>query len=65
MKNMKHKYKITLFTPTYNRGYIISRLYESIKRQTFRDFEWIIFDDGSTDDSPYICDEYKMTGWNL
>lgn len=48
---MSYCYKITLFTSTYNRGYIISRLYESIKRQTFRDFEWIVYDDGSTDNT--------------
>ena len=43
--------KITVFTPTYNRGYIIERLYRSLQRQTFRDFEWIVVDDGSTDDT--------------
>lgn len=59
VKNMKYKYKITLFTSTYNRGYIISRLYDSIKRQTFRDFEWIIFDDGSTDDTENLVNIWK------
>ena len=48
---MTYKYKITLFTPTYNREYIIDRLYQSIKRQTYRDFEWIIYDDGSGDNT--------------
>ena len=43
--------RITVFTPTYNRSYIIERLYHSLKRQTFRDFEWIVIDDGSTDDT--------------
>lgn len=40
---------ITVFTPTYNRGYIISNLYESLTRQTVKNFEWIVIDDGSTD----------------
>lgn len=40
---------ITVFTPTYNRAYILPKLFESLKRQPFRDFEWIIVDDGSTD----------------
>lgn len=40
---------ITVFTPTYNRGYIIESLYRSLQKQTFRDFEWIVVDDGSTD----------------
>ena len=43
--------KITVFTPTYNRCYIIGALYESLKKQTFQDFEWIVVDDGSTDDT--------------
>lgn len=40
---------ITVFTPTYNRAYLLPRLYESLKSQTFKDFEWLIVDDGSTD----------------
>ncbi len=48
--------KITVFTPTYNRGYIIKSLYESLKRQAFRDFEWIVINDGSTDDTDDIFD---------
>ncbi len=55
---MNYQYKITLFTPTYNRAYIIDRLYESIKRQTYRNFEWIVFDDGSTDNTSELVD-----GW--
>lgn len=42
---------ITVFTPTYNRGYIIEQLYHSLQRQTYQDFEWIVIDDGSTDDT--------------
>ena len=40
---------ITVFTPTYNRAHLLLRLYESLCRQTFTDFEWVIVDDGSTD----------------
>lgn len=40
---------ITVFTPTYNRGYCLKNLYESLCRQTILDFEWIVIDDGSTD----------------
>lgn len=42
---------ITIFTPTYNRAYTLHRLYESLCSQTDKDFEWIIVDDGSTDDT--------------
>ena len=43
--------KVTVFTPTYNRGYIINNLYQSLKRQTCKDFEWLVVDDGSTDNT--------------
>ena len=36
---------ITVFTPTYNRAHLLPRLYESMCRQTFTDFEWVIVDD--------------------
>lgn len=55
---MSFQYKITLFTPTYNRAYILDTLYRSVQRQTFRDFEWIIVDDGSTDNT-----EQLVAGW--
>lgn len=41
--------KITVFTPTYNRGYIIGNLYESLVKQSFKDFEWLIIDQGNDD----------------
>ena len=46
-----YKYRLTVFTPTYNRGYIIENLYNSLKDQTFKDFEWVVIDDGSTDNT--------------
>lgn len=42
---------ITVFTPTYNRAYRLSALYESLCKQTCKDFEWLIVDDGSTDNT--------------
>lgn len=42
---------ITVFTPTYNRAKLLPRLYESLCCQTFTDFEWLIVDDGSTDET--------------
>lgn len=46
--------RITVFTPTYNRGYIIEKLYHSLQRQRFTDFEWIVVDDGSVDQTEEI-----------
>ena len=40
---------VTVFTPTYNRAYILSHLYHSLLHQTNINFEWLIVDDGSTD----------------
>jgi glycosyltransferase involved in cell wall biosynthesis len=42
---------VTVFTPTYNRAYRIEALYKSLKEQTCKDFEWLIVDDGSTDNT--------------
>lgn len=42
---------ITVFTPTYNRAYTLPALYESLQQQTDTDFEWLVVDDGSTDDT--------------
>lgn len=42
---------ITVFTPTYNRGFCLGQVYESLCRQTSNDFEWLIIDDGSTDNT--------------
>lgn len=52
MKNSnKIKYKLTILTPTYNRKKYLSKLYESLLNQTNKDFQWLIIDDGSTDDT--------------
>ena len=42
---------LTVFTPTYNREELLERGYEALKRQTCKDFLWIIVDDGSTDNT--------------
>jgi len=43
--------KITVYTPTYNRGYCLNKLYESLLRQTNKNFDWLIVDDGSIDNT--------------
>lgn len=50
--------KITIFTPTYNRENYLNRLYESIKRQKFDGFEWIIVDDGSIDNTKSLVEKF-------
>lgn len=39
----------TVFTPAYNRAHTIGRVFDSLRAQTVRDFEWLVVDDGSTD----------------
>jgi len=41
----------TIFTPTYNRRELIDNLYHSLLAQTDKNFEWLVVDDGSTDDT--------------
>ena len=50
---------ITIFTPTYNRAYIIRNLYESLCQQTCKDFEWLIVDDGSTDNTRELIQQLQ------
>lgn len=49
---------LTIFTPAYNRAHTIGRTYESLCRQTCKDFEWLIIDDGSTDNTRELVE-----GW--
>ncbi|SCH20374.1 MULTISPECIES: glycosyltransferase family 2 protein [unclassified Romboutsia] len=49
---------LTVFTPTYNRGYILHRCYESLKKQTCKDFKWLIVDDGSIDNTKELVDSW-------
>ncbi|WP_200670346.1 glycosyltransferase family 2 protein, partial [Staphylococcus arlettae] len=46
--------KLTIFTPTYNRAHTLPRLFDSLVNQTNYEFEWLIVDDGSTDDTEEI-----------
>lgn len=50
--------RLTIFTPTYNRAYILPKLYESLCVQTCQDFEWLIVDDGSTDNTKAVFDDW-------
>ncbi len=59
---MAFDYKITVFTPTYNRAYILDTLYQSLRRQSYRDFEWVIVDDGSTDDTKSLVSGWMAAG---
>lgn len=58
--------KLTICTPTYNRAYILPNLYNSLTNQSCTLFEWLIIDDGSTDNtdeiiSSWISNENKFS----
>ena len=57
-----NKNKLTIFTPTYNRKKTLERLYKSLLEQTNKDFEWIIVDDGSTDNTEQYINELIKEG---
>ncbi len=50
---------ITVFTPAYNRAHTISRTYNSLVKQSCKDFIWMIVDDGSTDDTANLIREWQ------
>ena len=49
----------TIFTPTFNRAHTLHRVYNSIKKQTLKDYEWLIIDDGSTDNTKNLISKWN------
>lgn len=52
-------YAFTVFTPTRDRAGTLPRVYESLVRQSYRDFEWLVIDDGSTDGSLALLERWQ------
>lgn len=50
--------RVTVFTPTYNRANVLHRVYDSLAAQTYRDFCWLIVDDGSKDDTKAVVEAF-------
>jgi glycosyltransferase involved in cell wall biosynthesis len=56
----------TVFTPTYNRAHTLHRVFESLCKQTFRDFEWLLVDDGSIDNTKELIETWiKMADFSI
>src|SRR5690554_6242882 len=49
---------ITVFTPTFNRAHLLPKLYNSLSEQTNLNFEWMIIDDGSKDNTKELVDNW-------
>lgn len=58
MDNNKSRVNITIFTATYNREYSLTRLYKSMLNQKYENFEWLIIDDGSKDNTEGLVAQF-------
>lgn len=59
---MTAAHAFTVFTPTYNRAALLPAVYTSLCEQTFTDFEWLIVDDGSEDDTRELVETWRHEG---
>ncbi|MDF2552027.1 MAG: glycosyl transferase family 2 [Chryseobacterium sp.] len=51
--------KVTILTPSYNRAHTLPRVFESLQNQTFKNFEWLVIDDGSTDNTKDLVEGFQ------
>lgn len=49
---------LTVFTPTYNRAYTLHLVFNSLQQQSFKNFEWLIVDDGSADNTAELVEQW-------
>ena len=49
---------LTVFTPAYNRAHTLSRTYQSLQEQDCKEFIWLIIDDGSTDNTEQLVNQW-------
>ena len=59
MPNAKSKITFTVCTPTFNRAHTLERVFNSLMNQTFHNFEWVVIDDGSSDRTGSLVEEFQ------
>ena len=58
--NTMNNRKVSVIVPVYNAEKFLNKAIDSLVRQTLKDIEIILVDDGSTDNSPKICNDYAQ-----
>ncbi len=58
----KEEFLFTVFTPTHNRAHLIGGLYNSLQRQTYKNFKWLVIDDGSSDNTKEVIESFQREG---
>ena len=61
IEHFNPEYQFTVFTPAYNAASTIHRVFNSLNKQTFKDFEVIIINDGSTDNTHEVIEKLLLT----
>lgn len=54
----RKEYRFSVFTATYNRGNMLKNVYDDLLNQTYQDFEWVIVNDGSSDNTDEVVREF-------
>ena len=62
---MQEKYLVSVIIPVYNSSLYLQDILDDIKKQTYKNLEIIVIDDGSSDNSSQICDNYVNSYKNI
>lgn len=62
---MNEEILVSIITPTYNRANLLPNLYESLCKQTDFSFEWVVVDDGSTDNTKEVVSEFRPENFKI
>ena len=55
--------QISVITPTRNRAHTLHRVFNSLRKQTYKKFEWIVCDDASSDETIKLLKEFQRKSW--